>query len=232
MKRDKNYIISDIANDDLQAIYYLSKKIKIHGIIIETGVPDLDVAIKNLTLFLILFVKKQIPIYLGNTDIVIQTPPIWKIDSAWSLAYMEDLYYKSYGTKNNFYDCNKKYKCYKSIDFTNSTLFVSAKATTLYDIVKNYRIKTFYAFLGISGESEGLPYEYNAYIDKKSYRKILNFKNKTGVGNIFTIEEVTQDKIDAAKVFCDANPFLNDIILDSSKPTWGYWDLVFAMSYF
>jgi hypothetical protein len=232
MCREKFYIISDVANDDLQAIYYLSTKRKIDGIIIETGVPDLDVAIKNLNLFLLLYVKKCIPIYYGNTEIITKTPPIWKIDSAWALYYMEDVYYKKYGTKKEFYDCDKKYKSYKDIDFTNSTLFVPTRATTLHKILKKFKIKNFYALLGISGESEGLPLEYNAYIDTESYYKVLKDNKKTGFGNIFTIEEVTQDKIDLAKAYCDAHPFLNDIILDSSKPYWGYWDLTFAMYYF
>lgn len=232
VQKQKNYIITDVANDDLQAIYYLSKKMQIDGIIIETGVTDFDNAIKNLKLFLILFVKKNIKIYLANTEFVTVTPYIWKVDSAYALFYMEDLFYKIYGPDTQFYNCKKKISSYKEINFDNAIIICSSRATTLSEILNKFKIKDFYAFLGISGISEDLPYEFNSYCDYKAYKKVLEYKQKNNIGHIFTIEEITPDKVEKAKKYCLDYPFLIDIIMESSRPTWQFWDLVFVSKYF
>jgi len=230
--KQRVFVFTDAATDDLQAIYYLASKTKITGIILDTCVSDLDNALRNLTLFGILFFGGKLKIYLGSLTTIPNIPIEWRLDAQYTRYYLEGLYYAKYG---NLDYCIPSYKSWQSVCFDDAVLVTQTRVTTAVKVLERFCVRHVYSMLGNApGDPTG---EINAEADLKAYRKLLTYPNVSD----FTLVDITQDKIDAARAYCASSPMkrklhpsppLIDIINPPSREGWPFWDLTMVMNFF
>jgi hypothetical protein len=218
----KHFVFTDGASDDLQALHYLSSKVKIAGIIVDTCVPDPDNALRNLTLFNLLYFKGKLKIYIGSLAPIPNVPIEWRLDAQYTRYYLEQQYGKHY--------CVPDYPSYKRLDFKGATLYTLTRVTTAVKVLRCYKIRHVYAMLGASpGDPTG---EINAESDLRAYAKLLAYQASKGNVTDYTLSQITPEKVEAAKAYCLANnPPLFDLLNPPSRPTWQYWDLTMVMTY-
>lgn len=215
------YILTDGNIDDIQAIVYLSNKISIDGIIIETGVPDICDSISNIVK-IVDIMNINTKLYFGNLSNV-NVPDEWRKEAKYANRILRRYSERICSEIGNF----------MTIDFNFSTIISLGKATSLLFILENFKISTFYAFLGGNinkynqPENGKIDYEINALMDISSYRKVIEYD-----GYIFGLESVTYRRIEYARQYVYTNPILFEIIPYHRKNDWRYWDLVMVMYYF
>jgi hypothetical protein len=217
----KYYILTDGNIDDIQAIFYLSKKIEINGIIIESGVPDINVSISNIIL-LVNYLGLNTQLYYGDLSKV-DVPQEWR----------DEVDYCNFILKQYSFCCDNNLYNYKYINFNDSSIISLGKATLLSQILKKFNVCNFFAFLGGSvlehnqPKNDFITNEINALMDLKSYNDVLSYD-----GNIFTLNDINDNDIALAEKFCIKNKILYNIIPPNRRSNWRYWDLVMVMNYF
>jgi hypothetical protein len=229
--KSKIYVFTDGATDDLQALFYLNKHRKIDGIIVETGVPDKENVIRNIILLRALYLDPHIPIYGGNLKFLNKAPPDWKLDAKYSQYVLEQIYVQKYGEKEYYNPC-EPLPSYKCLDFTNATIFSQGKATTINKILREFNIRRLNPMLGGDTGDPMMPLEFNASCDVPAFLKVKKYlKRRPSIGSLYTLQDITPEKVQAADAFCQSYPVLIDIIRPSSREGWQYWDLTMVMNF-
>ena len=218
------FVFTDVATDDLQAIHYLASKTPIAGIIIDTCVPDADNALRNITLFNLLYFGGKLKIYTGSLRPIPNIPIPWRLDAQYTRYYLEQLYYEKTGKTTYCVPC---YPCWREVDFNGAILVTQTRVTTAVKIMERFRVKHVYSMLGNApNDPTG---EINAETDLEAYHKLLTYPNVSD----FTLVDITQERIDKAKAYCLANnPPLFDMIYPPDQDGWPFWDLTMVMNYF
>lgn len=220
------FVFTDVATDDLQAIYYLaSRSPHIAGIIIDTCVPDADNAIRNITLFNYLFFDNKLKIYRGSLRAIPNIPIEWRLDAQYTRYYLEQLYYEKTGKADYCVPC---YPCWHEIQATRAILVTQTRVSTAVKFLSSSRFKVEHVY-SMLGKAPNDPVgEINAETDLKAYHKLLSYPQVSD----FTLADITSERIEKARLYCEANPPLIDIIRPVSRPDWPFWDLTMVMNFF